>query len=73
MYEIVVEVGDDPIAEAVFRALEKEVKFPRGGIEVVKRGASLVIIGRASDVTSLRSLANTIFRALYVIRGVEAI
>lgn len=73
MYEILVEIEEDPVAEEVFKALEKEVKFPRGSVEVVKKGASLIIIGRASDLTSLRSLANTIFRALYVVRGVEAI
>lgn len=73
MYELEIEIEGGGVAEEVFKVLEREVKFARGSIKVAEGGGSVKIVCRASDVTSLRSLANTAFRALYVIRGVESI
>jgi len=45
------------------RTLEKEVRFPRGYLMVVNKGVVLC----AKDLTSLRSLVNTLLRVLYVL------
>ncbi|MEL9991785.1 MAG: KEOPS complex subunit Pcc1 [Thermoproteus sp.] len=71
MYEISVEVDKDEVVEKVFKALEREVAFRRGRIKVLARGNKLRIVGYAADVTSARSLVNTIFRVLYVVEGVR--
>lgn len=66
MYSIEVEL-EHPLEESVFRSLEREVRFKRGGLEV-KKGA---VVATAADPTALRSLAGTIFRALYVARALR--
>lgn len=70
MYEISVEINKNDIVLRVFKSLEKEVVFRRGRIKVFEEGDKLKIVGYATDIASARSLANTIFRALYVINGV---
>ncbi|MEZ0247720.1 MAG: KEOPS complex subunit Pcc1 [Thermoproteus sp.] len=71
MYEISVEIDRDEVVERVFRVLEREVAFRRGRIKVLARGDKLRIVGYAADVTSARSLVNTILRVLYVVEGVK--
>lgn len=70
MYEISVEINRNYIVEKIFKILEKEVVFHRGRIKTFQEGNKLRIVGYATDVASARSLANTIFRVLYVVEEV---
>lgn len=71
MLKISFEIERCEVAEVVFKTLEREVVFPRGRIKVLADGDRLKIVAFASDISSARSLSNTILRALYIIRGVE--
>lgn len=69
MYKLVVEVDNWDLALAVFKTLEKEVRFRRGELHL--EGGK--IVATAADAASLRSLLHTVFRSLYVVATVEEI
>ncbi len=71
MYRVTVELHYDEDLEKLFSKLAEEVRFRRGRLEVYRNGDRLVIVGHALDVTSLRSLTNTILRLLYAILSTE--
>lgn len=66
MYSIEVEL-EGALEEALFKSLEREVRFRRGRLEV--RGGRAV--ATAADPAALRSLAGTLFRALYLSRALQ--
>ncbi len=70
-YRIVVEVHYEEDLERLFSKLAEEVRFRRGNLEVYRDGGKLVVVGHALDVTSLRSLANTVLRLLYAVLGIK--
>ncbi len=70
-YRIAVEVHYEERLERLFSKLAEEVRFRRGRLEVYRDGEKLVVVGYALDVTSLRSLANTVLRLLYVVLGTD--
>jgi len=69
VYKLVVEVGEWDLALAVFKTLEREVRFKRGELHL--EGGK--IVATAADAASLRSLLHTVFRSLYVVAEVEEI
>ncbi len=55
-----------------FKALEKEMRFGRGGfVSVDVSGNGVVITVCAKDLTSLRSLVSGVMKSLYLIFKVE--
>jgi tRNA threonylcarbamoyladenosine modification (KEOPS) complex Pcc1 subunit len=67
MYKLEVSIEKSDLAIQVFKILEQEVRFGRGRICVEDEK----IVAEAADVSSLRSLLHTIFRALYLVEHVS--
>lgn len=55
----------------VFKAMEPEFRFRRGSVTVKTEGGHLTLIIKASDVSSARSLMNSVLKHVYLLLNLQ--
>lgn len=65
-------IKDPNVVYRLFKAMEPEFKFRRGGVSTSFMGNDVAIVIDAADLSSVRSLVNGVLKQLYLILSLQS-
>ena len=63
---------DNEVVYRVFKVMEPEFKFKRGMVSTHLSNGDVVVVIRASDINSARSLINGVLKHIYLILSLQS-